>query len=61
VGLEEQSLEPAIERNCVECGAKLTEREIQDSLDSGGPYLCTIHAQEQVPIDDEAEALDSGE
>ena len=58
MGLEEQTLEPAIERTCAECGAKLTEREIQDSLDAGGPYLCTIHAQEQVPIDDEAEALD---
>jgi len=54
VGLEEQTLEPAIERNCAECGAKLTEREIQDSLDAGGPYLCTVHAQEQVPIDEES-------
>ncbi len=56
VGLEEKTLEPAIERTCAECGAKLTEREIQDSLDAGGPYLCTVHAQERVPIDDEAEA-----
>jgi len=58
VGLEEQTLEPAIERNCAECGAKLTEREIQDSLDAGGPYLCTVHAQEQVPIDEEAAELE---
>ena len=58
MGLEENTLEPAIERDCAECGAKLTEREIQDSLDAGGPYLCTVHAQEQVPIDDEAEALE---
>ncbi len=28
----------------------------QDSLDAGGPYLCTVHAQEQVPLDDEAES-----
>ena len=61
MGLEEHTLEPAIERNCAECGAKLTEREIQDSLEAGGPYLCTVHAQEQVPIDDEAEGADSGE
>jgi hypothetical protein len=53
VDLEERSLDPAIERHCAECGAKLTEREIQDSMDAGGPYLCTIHAQEQVPIDEE--------
>ena len=58
MGLEEHTLEPAIERNCAECGAKLTQREIQDSLDSGGPYLCTVHAQEQVPIDDEAESAE---
>jgi hypothetical protein len=56
VGLEEQTLEPAIERRCAECGAKLTEREIQESLDAGGPYLCTVHAQEQVPIDEEDSA-----
>ena len=55
MGLEEQSLEPAIERTCAECGAVLTQREIQDSLDAGGPYLCTVHAQEQVPIDDESD------
>lgn len=52
--LEENSLEPAIERTCAECGAKLTEGEIKDSLDAGGPYLCTVHAQEQVPIDEES-------
>lgn len=52
--LEEHSLEPAIERNCAECGAKLTSREIEDSMDAGGPYLCTVHAQEQVPIDEES-------
>jgi hypothetical protein len=56
--LEERSLDPAIERNCAECGAKLTQREIQDSMDAGGPYLCTVHAQEQVPIDDEAQSAE---
>ena len=58
MGLEENTLEPTIERTCAECGAKLTEREIKDSLETGGPYLCTIHAQERVPIDEEAEALE---
>ena len=56
--LEEHSLDPAIERNCAECGATLTEREIQESMDAGGPYLCTVHAQERVPIDEESEALE---
>jgi hypothetical protein len=53
VGLEEHSLDPVIERTCAECGATLTAEEIQASLDSGGPYLCTVHAAEQVPLEEE--------
>ena len=53
--LEEHSLDPVIERNCTECGAKLTSAEIQASLDSGGPFLCTVHAAEEVPLEDENE------
>ncbi len=49
---EPHSLDPVIERTCAECGAKLTSQEIQASLDSGGPYLCTVHAAEQVPIEE---------
>ena len=51
--LEEKSLDPVIERECAECGAKLTSAEIEASLDAGGPYLCSVHAAEQVPMDDE--------
>lgn len=51
--LEEQSLDPVIEHKCAECGAKLTSGEIQASLDAGGPYLCSVHAAEQVPVEDE--------
>ena len=51
--LEEHSLDPVIERQCAECGAKLTSQEIQASLDSGGPFLCTVHAAEEVPLEDE--------
>jgi hypothetical protein len=53
VDLEEHSLDPVIERNCAECGAKLTSREIEVSLDSGGPYLCSVHAAEEVPLEEE--------
>lgn len=45
--LEEKTLEQVGDR-CEECGAKLTERELQQVLESGGPALCTIHAQEEV-------------
>jgi hypothetical protein len=53
VDLEEHSLDPVIERQCAECGAKLTRQEIQASLDSGGPFLCSVHAAEEVPLEDE--------
>jgi hypothetical protein len=52
--LEEQTLERVGDR-CEECGAKLTPRELQAVLESGGPALCTIHADEIVPVaEDEA-------
>jgi hypothetical protein len=50
--LEEKTLETVGDR-CEECGAKLTDRELQQVLESGGPALCTIHAQEEVPVSDE--------
>lgn len=52
--LEEQSgVDPVIERTCAECGTKLTEAEIQTSLDTGGPFLCTVHASEEVALDED--------
>jgi hypothetical protein len=51
--LEEHSVDPVIEHNCAECGAKLTKAEIETSLDAGGPYLCSVHAAEEVPLEDE--------
>ena len=53
--LEEHSLDPVIERTCAECGAKLTEAEIEAAMDAGGPYLCSVHAAEEIALDDEAE------
>jgi hypothetical protein len=51
--LEEHSLDPAIERNCAECGARLTNAEIEASIEAGGPFLCSVHAAEEVPLEDE--------
>ena len=50
--LEEKSLEQIGDR-CEECGAKLTHAEIEAALESGGPALCTVHAEEVVPVGDE--------
>lgn len=47
MGLEEHTLESAGER-CEECGAKLTERELEFVIESEGPTLCAIHAAEVV-------------
>ena len=53
--LENKSIDPVIERTCTECGAKLTDDEIVASLDAGGPYLCSVHASEEVPLASEDE------
>ena len=55
MALDENSVDPVIERTCAECGAALTVGEMQASLESGGAYLCSVHAAEQVPVE-EAEA-----
>ena len=52
--LEEHTLEQAGDR-CEECGAKLTEQELRAVLESGGPNLCTIHANEVVPVAEDAD------
>jgi hypothetical protein len=51
--LEEQTLEKTGDR-CEVCGAKLTAEELQVALENGGPALCTVHAAEVVPLEDEA-------
>jgi hypothetical protein len=52
VSLEERSIEGGGER-CEECGAKLTSAEIQAALESGGPALCSVHADEVVALDED--------
>lgn len=49
MSLEEHSTEDVGER-CEECGAKLTSSELQAALESGGPALCAVHADEVVPL-----------
>ena len=59
---EDQRPDPVIEQNCVRCGAPLTSREIEVSHDAGGPYLCSVHATEELPVEDEEEgAYQEGE
>jgi hypothetical protein len=50
--LEERSLEDTLERSCAVCGARLTQQEITESRESGGPFLCSVHAAEELPAED---------
>jgi len=58
MNLEEKTLDEIGDR-CEECGAKLTPAEIQAAMESGGPALCSIHADEVVPLGEDE--LDFGE
>jgi len=55
--LEEKSLDQISDR-CEECGAKLTKAEMEAALVSGGPALCTVHADEVVPVGEEDPLFD---
>ncbi|HYZ29511.1 MAG TPA: hypothetical protein VE570_10675 [Thermoleophilaceae bacterium] len=52
---ETGGVDPVIQERCAECGAKLTAAEVQAALESGGPYLCQVHALENLPLEDEDE------
>ena len=48
MSLEDHQPQNSGER-CEECGARLTDAEMQAVLESGGPALCAIHAAEDEP------------
>jgi hypothetical protein len=51
---EHEGVDPVIERRCTECGVRLTDAEIKAALETDGPYLCTMHAAEDVALDEDA-------
>ena len=51
---ETTGVDPVIERPAPSAATKLTDAEIQASLDTGGPFLCTVHASEEVALDEDA-------
>lgn len=57
MSLEENSSE-ALDGRCRECGAKLTSAEMQAALESGAPALCSVHADEVVPLGEEEEGFE---
>jgi hypothetical protein len=50
--LEERTLEDTLERACAVCGAALTQQEILESRETGGPFLCGVHAAEELPAEE---------
>ena len=54
--MEEKTIERTGDR-CEVCGAKLTPREIEAVMESGGPALCSIHGDEVVPVAEDEEAF----
>lgn len=56
MALEEKSIDPAVPDRCEVCGARLIPSEQQAVLESGSPPLCSIHAAEVPPLDEELEA-----
>jgi hypothetical protein len=56
--LEEHTVDDLLERRCQVCGAELTEAEINVAREANGPFLCSVHAAEELPAQDD-EAPDS--
>ena len=56
--LEPKSLDPVVPERCQVCGARLIPSEQRAVLDSGSPPLCSIHAAEIVPLEEEQEEQD---
>jgi hypothetical protein len=56
MGLEDETLE----RSCGVCGAQLTKQEILESRETGGPFLCSVHAAEELPAAEAEELGDAG-
>lgn len=57
--LEEHTLE-TVGDHCEECGAELTPEELSAALERGGPALCSVHAAENLPAEEEAEEEEGG-
>ncbi len=49
-------IEPAVPERCQVCGAQLIPSEQRAIIESGSPPLCSIHAAEVLPLEEEQEA-----
>jgi hypothetical protein len=61
--LEEHTLEDSLERRCQVCGVELTDTEIKAARETAGPFLCSVHTAEELPVqedDQEGARFDGG-
>jgi hypothetical protein len=58
--LEERTLDEPFEERCAVCGAELTQSEILAAREDGGPFLCSVHAVEELPPGDDDEVSGTG-
>ena len=58
--LEEKTLEPAVPDRCQVCGAQLIPSEQRAILESGSAPLCSIHAAEVLPLEEEGAVDEQG-
>ncbi len=43
------AVEDNFSATCEECGAALTQQEIDDAREAGRPFLCSVHLAEDLP------------
>ncbi len=48
--LEDHAVDDNLARSCEVCGATLTAAEIETSREGGHPFLCSVHAAEQLSV-----------
>ena len=53
MALEDPTLEPVVPERCQVCGAQLIPSEQKAILESGSAPLCSIHAAEVMPLEEE--------
>lgn len=57
--LEERTLDPAVPERCQVCGAQLIPSEQQAIMESGSAPLCSIHAAEILPLEEEQDPAET--
>lgn len=50
--LEPRTIEETLVTRCEVCEAPLAPREIDAAREAGGPFLCAVHAAEQLPAEE---------